>query len=89
MVIDSARVIPKTLTLFSYHKYMRTYFLPTTLKHILPIFMFLVPWRRKWQPTPVFLSGKSHGQRNLVGCSPWGRDESDMTEHAWPCFLSI
>ena len=30
------------------------------------------PWRRKWQPTPVFLPGKSHGQRSLVGCSPWG-----------------
>ena len=31
-----------------------------------------IPWRRKWQPTPVFLPGKSHGQRNLVGYSPWG-----------------
>ena len=31
-----------------------------------------IPWRRKWQPTLVFLSGKSHGQRSLVGCSPWG-----------------
>ena len=30
-------------------------------------------WRRKWQPTPVFLPGESHGQRSLVGCSPWGR----------------
>ena len=36
--------------------------------------------RRKWQPTPVFLPGKSHGQRNLVGYSPWGCKESDMTE---------
>ena len=33
-----------------------------------------------WQPTPVLLPGKSHGQRSLVGCSPWGREESDMTE---------
>ena len=31
------------------------------------------PWRMKWQPTPVFLPGKSHGQRSLAGCSPWGR----------------
>ena len=31
-----------------------------------------IPWRRKWQPTPVFLPGKSHGQRNLAGYSPWG-----------------
>ena len=36
--------------------------------------------RRQWQPTPVFLPGKSHGQRSLVGCSPWGCKESDTTE---------
>ena len=39
-----------------------------------------IPWRRAWQPTPVFLPGESHGQRNLVGYSPWGRKGSDMTE---------
>ena len=38
------------------------------------------PWRRKWQPTPVFLSGESHGRRSLVGYSPWGHKESDTTE---------
>ena len=37
-------------------------------------------WRRQWHPTPVLLSGKSHGWRSLVGCSPWGRQESDTTE---------
>ena len=37
-------------------------------------------WRRQWQPTPVLLPGKSHGQRSLVGYSPWGREESDTTE---------
>ena len=36
--------------------------------------------RRQWHPTPVLLSGKPHGQRSLVGCSLWGREESDMTE---------
>ena len=36
--------------------------------------------RRKWKPTPVFLLGESHGQRNLVGYSPWGHKESDTTE---------
>ena len=36
--------------------------------------------RRQWHPTPVLLPGKSHGRRSLVGCSPWGRWESDMTE---------
>ena len=39
-----------------------------------------VPWRRKWQTTPGFLPGKSHGQRNLAGCSPWGHKESNTTE---------
>ena len=38
------------------------------------------PWRRKWQPTPVLLPGKSHGLRSLVGNSPWGCKESDTTE---------
>src|SRR5574337_1011805 len=37
-------------------------------------------WRRQWQPTPVLLPEKSHGWRSLVGCSPWGRSELDMTE---------
>ena len=39
------------------------------------------PWRRKQQLTPVFLPGKSHGQRSLTGYSPWGRRESDTTGH--------
>ena len=41
--------------------------------------------RRQWHPTPVLLPGKSHGWRSLVGCSPWGREESDTTE--WLHFL--
>ena len=40
-----------------------------------------IPWRRKWQSISVFLPGKSHGQRSLVGYSSWGHKESDMTEH--------
>ena len=36
-------------------------------------------WRRKWQPTPVLLPGKFHGWRSVVGYSPWGHKESDMT----------
>ena len=39
------------------------------------------PWRRAWQPTPVFLPGESHGHRNLVGYSLWCCKESDTTEH--------
>ena len=38
------------------------------------------PWRREWQPTPVFFPGKSHGQRSLAGYSPWDLKESDTTE---------
>ena len=44
-----------------------------------------VPWRRKRPPTPVFLSGKSHGQRSLVGYRPWGRKDSDTTEQLSAC----
>ena len=44
-------------------------------------------WRRQWRPTPVLLPRESHGRRSLVGCSPWGREESDTTEwlhfHFW------
>ena len=54
------------------------------------ILLFIIQWlfiilrinsqRRQWHPTPVLLPGKSHGQRSLLGCSPWGREESDTTE---------
>ena len=46
-----------------------------------------IPWRRKWQSTPGLMPGKSHGQRSLVGYSPWGRKGSDTTE--WLHFLSF
>ena len=46
-----------------------------------------IPWRRKWQPPPVFLPGKFHGWRSLVGYCPWGRKESDTTEQLH--YLSI
>ena len=39
-----------------------------------------IPWRRAWQPTPAFLPGESHGQRSLVGYSPYGQKELDLTE---------
>ena len=47
----------------------------------LSLFTFM-HWRRKWQPTPVFLPGESQGQRSLVGCCLWGHTESDTTEAA-------
>ena len=45
------------------------------------------PWRRKWQPTPVFLPGESHGQRHLLGYSPWGhKSQTDLATKP-PAFL--
>ena len=46
-----------------------------------------IPWRRKWQPSPVFLPGESHGRRSLVGYSPRGRKELDTTEQLHFHFL--
>ena len=40
----------------------------------------IMHWRRKWQPTPVFLPGEPQGQRSLVGCCPWDHTESDTTD---------
>ena len=50
-----------------------------SLRTILEV-TYCTHWRRQWQPTPALLPGKSHGWRSLVGCSPWGCEESDMTE---------
>ena len=48
--------------------------------HIYIYVILIYNWKRKWQPTPVFLPGESQGRRSLVGCNPWGREESDTTE---------
>ena len=53
-----------------------------------PVFLSF-PWRRKWQSTPGLLPGKSHGQRSLVGYSPWGCKELDTTERLHFHFLSL
>ena len=50
------------------------------VKPLLFHYCHLTPWRRKWQPTPVFLPGESHGRRSLVGYGPQGPKESDTTE---------
>jgi len=54
----------------------------------LSLFTFM-HWRRKWQPTPVFLPGESQGRGNLVGCRLWGRRESDTTEATWHSIASL
>ena len=52
----------------------------------MPLFPYIIAlvstsqWRRQWKPIPVLLPGKSHGRRSLVGCSPWGGEETDTTE---------
>ena len=52
-------------------------------RHGFDPWMGTIPWRRKWPPTPVFLPGKSRGQRSLVGHSPWGREgRTRLTTHA-------
>ena len=53
-----------------------------------------IPWRREWQSASVFLPGEVHGQRSLVGYSPWGHKESDMTKglkhtHTHSCFKGL
>ena len=52
----------------------------TLLYHVKHLNKLLVLWRRQWHPTPLLLPGKSPGRRSLVGCSPWGCEESDTTE---------
>ena len=49
-------------------------------RHRFDLWVGKIPWKRKWQPTPVFLPQESHGQRSLEDYSPWGHKELDMTE---------
>ena len=61
--------------------------LPATQETQVQSLGWKIPWRRKWQPTPVFLPGELHGQRSLAGYSPWGHKDSDMTERL--CFFHL
>ena len=49
-------------------------------RHGFNVWVGKITWRKKWQPTPVFLPGKPPGQKSLAGYSPWGHKELDMTE---------
>ena len=69
MYIDSASLVAQMLKRLSAVR--ETWFDPWVRK---------IPWRSKWQPSPVLLPGKSHRRRSLVGYSPWGCKESDTTE---------
>ena len=63
--------------------------LPQCKRHRFDPWVRKIPWRREWQPTPVFWPGESCGQRSLVGSSPWGRKESDMNERLTPRLNSL
>ena len=56
-------------------------------RHGFHLWVWKTPWRGAWQPPPVFLPGESYGQRSLVGYSPWGHKESDMTEQLTHTFF--
>ena len=66
---DGAAIVREALKYIHYH-----------IDVYICIYVYTYIWRRKWQPTPVFLPGKSHGQRSQVGYSRWDLKESDMTE---------
>ena len=78
-VEDFSVIITYSYILLFHISELLFYIKPSNFKMFLLFFIFYF-WRRQWHPTPVLLLGKSHGQRSLVGCSPWGRQESDMTE---------
>ena len=68
---------PQQNSSFSLHPTLLQTFLITSLaKFIISFCLYyctsLILWKRRWHPTPVLLPGKSHGQRSLIGCSPWG-----------------
>ena len=85
--ISSKAAFSRSSSIFTYpiariiHRYQGYESLPAefTVLSIIPVFTFM-HWRRKWQPTSVFLPGESQGQRSLVGCHLWGHTESDTTE---------
>ena len=63
--------VPNDQFFFFFFKHYESTFCPSAIT---------TDWSRKWQPTPIFLPGKFHEQRSLIGYSPWGRKESDTTE---------
>ena len=81
-------IIVQRQNLISYGRVTHGTIQKSRRKQIQPlIFLNQLKWRRQWHPTLVLLPGKSHRWRSLVGCSPWGREESDMTERLHFHFL--
>ena len=71
----------QSLVIRYFFSYTRMWSLIVIMKIAYSSWVGKMPWRRAWQPTPVFLPGESHGQRILVGYNPWGGKESNTTEH--------
>ena len=75
--------IPESISIWSwfimFHEHSNYTSLGALCSHFFLCYIYK-SWRRKWQPTPAFLPGKSHGWRSLVGYRPWGHKESDRTE---------
>ena len=84
-VINYCGCDPQAYLMFYFvHKKFHSLLLILFPEHIsqtrLYVALYQVPWRRGWQPTPIFLPGESRAQRSLEGRSPWGCTESDTTE---------
>ena len=74
---------PTLLPVYDYwknHSFDKADFVSKAMSLFFNTLSRFVIWRRQWHPTAVLLPGKSHGRRSLVGCSAWGREESDTTE---------
>ena len=92
------RLFLSTITTFAFITPCRTYWLPRWYSGKESACQYKrcrfnpwvgkIPWRRKWQPTPILLPGKFHGQRSLVGYSLWGRKEWDMIEHTYQTYCT-
>ena len=63
--------------------YMHVHIYVCVYIYIFYICIYIYPWRRAWQPTPIFLPGEGHGQTSLRGYHPWGHKQSDMTDATW------
>ena len=96
-LVDPLKLEGKNINAFIVNEYISNGFSSVSVVKNLPanigdkgfdLWFGKIPWSRKWQPTPVFLPGKFHGQRSLLGYSLWGHKESDTTEHTHTALIS-
>ena len=84
--VGTCMIKPFVTQFGEFPSYLEVYLVAQAVKHLPAMWetgfdpwVGKIPWRRKWQSTPVLLPGKYHCQRSLVGCSPWGHKESEIT----------